>query len=227
MRRTRSASDCRKSRAVCSSAISLSMSAIEGCSGHQGVIARMVDEFRGHREPVTAHERADAAFDRSCVLVGDWRVLLGNFGNAHSFPHFAVAQTRLLWTVAVNAVLILRLRMRRAVEYRLRAGQVRRGRQQRLPDRAARPVKPQNFGERSHLSHTPVTILTGFLGSGKTTLLNRALRDPAMANTAVVINEFGEIGRSIRRSLRKATTPSWCWKRLPLLHRVRRSRHPR
>ncbi|MGD0027213.1 MAG: GTP-binding protein [Xanthobacteraceae bacterium] len=43
------------------------------------------------------------------------------------------------------------------------------------------------------MSHTPVTILTGFLGSGKTTLLNRALRDPAMANTAVVINEFGEI----------------------------------
>ncbi len=44
------------------------------------------------------------------------------------------------------------------------------------------------------MSHTPVTILTGFLGSGKTTLLNRALRDPAMAKTAVVINEFGEIG---------------------------------
>jgi G3E family GTPase len=44
------------------------------------------------------------------------------------------------------------------------------------------------------LPHTPVTILTGFLGSGKTTLLNRALRSPAMANTAVVINEFGEIG---------------------------------
>ncbi len=40
---------------------------------------------------------------------------------------------------------------------------------------------------------TPVTILTGFLGSGKTTLLNRALQDPAMAKTAVVINEFGEI----------------------------------
>jgi G3E family GTPase len=44
------------------------------------------------------------------------------------------------------------------------------------------------------LSHTPVTILTGFLGSGKTTLLNRALRSPSMANTAVVINEFGEVG---------------------------------
>jgi G3E family GTPase len=44
------------------------------------------------------------------------------------------------------------------------------------------------------LTHTPVSILTGFLGSGKTTLLNRALREPAMARTAVVINEFGEIG---------------------------------
>src|SRR5208282_6858341 len=43
-------------------------------------------------------------------------------------------------------------------------------------------------------AHTPVTILTGFLGSGKTTLLNRVLRHPAMAHTAVVINEFGEVG---------------------------------
>jgi G3E family GTPase len=43
-------------------------------------------------------------------------------------------------------------------------------------------------------AHTPVTILTGFLGSGKTTLLNRTLRHPAMARTAVVINEFGEVG---------------------------------
>jgi G3E family GTPase len=41
---------------------------------------------------------------------------------------------------------------------------------------------------------TPVFLLTGFLGSGKTTLLNRALRDPALANTAVVVNELGEIG---------------------------------
>jgi G3E family GTPase len=40
---------------------------------------------------------------------------------------------------------------------------------------------------------TPVTVLTGFLGSGKTTLLNNLLRDPGMADTAVVINEFGEI----------------------------------
>jgi G3E family GTPase len=39
----------------------------------------------------------------------------------------------------------------------------------------------------------PVSIITGFLGSGKTTLLNRLLQDPALANTAVIINEFGEI----------------------------------
>src|SRR6187399_1864685 len=40
----------------------------------------------------------------------------------------------------------------------------------------------------------PLTVLTGFLGAGKTTLLNRLLTDPALADTAVVINEFGEIG---------------------------------
>ncbi len=38
------------------------------------------------------------------------------------------------------------------------------------------------------------SILTGFLGSGKTTLLNRLLQHPDMANAAVIINEFGEIG---------------------------------
>ncbi len=40
----------------------------------------------------------------------------------------------------------------------------------------------------------PLTVLTGFLGAGKTTLLNRLVQDPAMAGTAVIINEFGEIG---------------------------------
>ena len=40
----------------------------------------------------------------------------------------------------------------------------------------------------------PVTVLTGFLGAGKTTLLNHLLRQPALAGTAVLINEFGEIG---------------------------------
>jgi G3E family GTPase len=40
----------------------------------------------------------------------------------------------------------------------------------------------------------PVTILTGFLGSGKTTVLNRLLKLPDLADTAVIVNEFGEVG---------------------------------
>jgi G3E family GTPase len=40
----------------------------------------------------------------------------------------------------------------------------------------------------------PLSVLTGFLGAGKTSLLNRLLHDPALAGTAVIINEFGEIG---------------------------------
>ena len=43
-------------------------------------------------------------------------------------------------------------------------------------------------------ARTPVFLLTGFLGSGKTTLLNAALRSPGMENTAVVVNELGDIG---------------------------------
>jgi G3E family GTPase len=40
----------------------------------------------------------------------------------------------------------------------------------------------------------PATILTGFLGSGKTTLLRAALASPELADTAVIINEAGEMG---------------------------------
>ena len=40
----------------------------------------------------------------------------------------------------------------------------------------------------------PVNVITGFLGSGKTTLLNRLLRSPQLARTAVLVNEFGEVG---------------------------------
>jgi G3E family GTPase len=47
-------------------------------------------------------------------------------------------------------------------------------------------------GARS--SKIPVSILTGFLGSGKTTLLNRILREPGFERTAVIVNEFGDIG---------------------------------
>lgn len=41
---------------------------------------------------------------------------------------------------------------------------------------------------------TPVSVVTGFLGSGKTTLIGRILRTPGYARTAVIVNEFGEIG---------------------------------
>ena len=40
----------------------------------------------------------------------------------------------------------------------------------------------------------PLWVLTGFLGSGKTTLLGRLLKNPGFSRTAVIINEFGEIG---------------------------------
>lgn len=40
----------------------------------------------------------------------------------------------------------------------------------------------------------PVSVITGFLGSGKSTLLNRLLRHPGMAETAVIVNEFGDVG---------------------------------
>jgi G3E family GTPase len=41
---------------------------------------------------------------------------------------------------------------------------------------------------------TPVTLVTGFLGSGKTTLISALLRHPAMGETAVIVNELGEVG---------------------------------
>ncbi len=40
----------------------------------------------------------------------------------------------------------------------------------------------------------PVSIVTGFLGSGKTTLIARLVRHPDFARTAVIVNEWGEIG---------------------------------
>jgi G3E family GTPase len=42
--------------------------------------------------------------------------------------------------------------------------------------------------------YIPVNVITGFLGSGKTTLLQRLLANPALKDTAVLVNEFGEVG---------------------------------
>src|SRR5438067_7351529 len=53
------------------------------------------------------------------------------------------------------------------------------------------------FGRRQRRprgARIPVTIVTGFLGSGKTTLIQRLLATPEGANTAVIVNEFGEVG---------------------------------
>ena len=57
---------------------------------------------------------------------------------------------------------------------------------------ASGEVLAMNSTEPSPL--IPVTLLTGFLGSGKTTVLNHILKQPLMAETAVIVNEFGEIG---------------------------------
>ena len=54
--------------------------------------------------------------------------------------------------------------------------------------------EPGSHGRKAEGTATiAALLLTGFLGSGKTTLLNRLLRDPQMTDTAVIINEFGDV----------------------------------
>jgi G3E family GTPase len=49
-------------------------------------------------------------------------------------------------------------------------------------------------GARAPKPPIPITVVTGFLGAGKTSLINTLVRDPALAGTGFIINEFGEIG---------------------------------
>src|SRR5690349_6511251 len=56
---------------------------------------------------------------------------------------------------------------------------------------------PTPFGRRQRRprgARIPVTVVTGFLGAGKTTLIRELLATPEGANTALVINEYGEVG---------------------------------
>ncbi|WEX85749.1 GTP-binding protein [Sinorhizobium garamanticum] len=61
----------------------------------------------------------------------------------------------------------------------------------------SRRIEPTPFSSDPPTSKSiepkPVTLLTGFLGSGKTTLLNDLLADPRLADTAVIVNEFGSV----------------------------------
>src|SRR3982074_1960774 len=49
------------------------------------------------------------------------------------------------------------------------------------------------FDPASSAELLPVSLITGFLGSGKTTLLNRVVQRADLADSLVIINEFGEI----------------------------------
>lgn len=68
----------------------------------------------------------------------------------------------------------------------------------------------------AHRDKIPVFLLTGFLGSGKSTLLNHVLRQPDFGDTAVIVNEFGDVAldhdlvRVGDKRISRATTGCLC-----------------
>ena len=65
---------------------------------------------------------------------------------------------------------------------------------ERLAGRPLDPLDPDLVGALALTARLPVALVTGFLGSGKTTLIARLLGHPEMGETAVIVNELGEIG---------------------------------
>ncbi|MBL6958438.1 MAG: GTP-binding protein [Rhodospirillales bacterium] len=56
------------------------------------------------------------------------------------------------------------------------------------------PADSPTSAARQRPNRIPLSVITGFLGSGKTTLINHLVNQPGMQQTALIINEFGEVG---------------------------------
>lgn len=70
-------------------------------------------------------------------------------------------------------------------------------RSRELTDRLFPTADPAPFGRRlgrARGARIPIILVTGFLGAGKTTLIQKILQSPQGASTAVIVNEFGDVG---------------------------------